>query len=81
MTESFGHVCCGQGDQMCFRKIHPKLCPNHFFVKINTLLLPWKKCPKIGLFVKVKKRPKVKIHPMGENSPNPVTLDVGECNV
>jgi hypothetical protein len=28
-----------------------------------------------------KKLPKVKIHPMGENSPNPVTLDVGECNV
>jgi hypothetical protein len=53
--------------------------PNPFFVKIDfTTFTVEKSSPSIwAISVIFKKLPKVNNHPIGDNSPNPVTLLVG----
>jgi hypothetical protein len=65
-----------QGDQMSVGKSGPKSGPNNFFAKINPQLVPWKKvAQKCALLLQFfKPLPKVNNHPLGENSPNLVTL-------
>jgi hypothetical protein len=56
----------------------PKMRPNPFFVKISAQLLPRKKTNFGGPLFKFffKKLPKENNRPMGEKSPNPVTLSL-----
>jgi hypothetical protein len=47
------------------------MSPNQLWVKISTYILPGEKsCPKM----RTKKLPKVNSHPIGDISPNQVTL-------
>jgi hypothetical protein len=55
------------------------MLPNPFLVKINRCIPPWEKsstiiCANSVIFTKL---PGVNSHPLGENSPNLVTLKVG----
>jgi hypothetical protein len=63
-----------QGDQMSFVKNRPS--STHFLVKINTQPIPWEKVTKKFRLLRQfsQKLPKVNNGPMGENSPNLVTL-------
>jgi hypothetical protein len=55
---------------MSLRKSRPKFSPLHFFVKIDIELAPWKNvAQKFALFLQLAQK-----LPMGENSPNLVTL-------
>jgi hypothetical protein len=70
-----------QGDQISFLQKSPKRLPNPYFVRINAQLVPWKKViqklARLELLINYlynKKLPKVNCL-LGENSPNPVTLE------
>jgi hypothetical protein len=65
-----------QGDHRCIcEKNRPKFIPIYFHQTYCTTFTVAKKCPTIGatsvMFIKL---PKVNYHPLGENSPNLVTL-------
>jgi hypothetical protein len=58
-----------------FVKKWPKMLPNLLFAKIITKHLLWGKAAQnVGYFGNLKKLSKVNNHPLGENSPNLVTL-------
>jgi hypothetical protein len=62
---------------MSSKKYRPKRSPNNFFVKMNTGLSPWKKEEQkfVLLLSFSNELPKVDNRPIGETSPNLVTLN------
>jgi hypothetical protein len=66
---------CDQGDQMSLRRSRRKCSPSHFLSKLIENRELWKKeAQNVALLSQYKKLSKENNRPIGENSPNLVTL-------